>query len=288
MKKIISFVLVAIVILALVAMTACTKSEPIKVYEDYELTSEGYAFCVTKGHTDLLNQANQMLSDLEQNGELDKIINSFFDGTSDFVYENPVSTVPTDKSKYLVVATNATFPPFEYVQGNKFTGIDIQLASILAERMNKILFVYDMDFDSVVVSIQEGDEANIGMAGLTVTEDRKQKVDFTTQYYQSAQVLITLASDTTFDGCKSAEDIIAKLKEQPKSYTIGTQSGTTGYMFSMGNEGFEYEGFTNLTTKGYPSGALAVQDLANGRINAVIIDKQPAIMMAESMNKRAK
>ena len=81
------------------------------------------------------------------------------------------------------------------------------------------------------------------------------------------------------------DDIIAKLNEQSVDFKVGTQNGTTGYMFTAGDEGFGYDGFKNLTTNGYTTGALAVLDLANGTVNAVIIDKQPAIMIAESTNK---
>ena len=88
-----------------------------------------------------------------------------------------------------------------------------------------------------------------------------------------------------FADCKSADDIIAKLKEQSSSFNVGTQNGTTGYMFSAGNEDFGYDGFKNLSTKGYTTGALAVLDLANSKIDAVILDKQPAIMIAKSTNK---
>lgn len=145
-------------------------------------------------------------------------------------------------------------------------------------------FQNDMEFDSVITSVKEG-MADIGMAGMTVNEERLKTIDFTTEYYESAQVLIVREDDTVFADCKSADDITAKLSAQAKSFTVGTQNGTTGFMFTAGDEGFGYDGFKNLTTKGYTTGALAVLDLANGVVDAVIIDKQPAIMIAESTNK---
>ena len=75
------------------------------------------------------------------------------------------------------------------------------------------------------------------------------------------------------------------MAQKGKDYKIGTQNGTTGYMYSAGDEGFGYDGFKNLTTKGFTTGALAMQDLRNGKINAVILDKQPTIMITNSMNK---
>ncbi|MBQ7365109.1 MAG: transporter substrate-binding domain-containing protein [Clostridia bacterium] len=288
MKKTLSIILCLAMLLTTVAVFAScgdTKSK-VKVFTEYELTAEKYAFAVAKENTALKDAANELLAELKANGELEKIINSFFDGSATFAYENPIANPPTGDARddYLVVATNAYFPPFEYYEGVKLTGVDMKIASLLAEKLDKTLYIYDMEFDSVITSVKEG-MADIGMAGMTVNEERLKTIDFTTEYYESAQVLIVREDDTVFADCKSADDITAKLSAQAKTFTVGTQNGTTGYMFTAGDEGFGYDGFKNLTTKGYTTGALAVLDLANGVVDAVIIDKQPAIMIAESTNK---
>ncbi len=284
MKKIIALVLACLMLVCCFAACGDKKSK-VKVYTEYELTAESYAFAIAKGNTELMTAANALLSDLAASGELEKIINSFFDGTADFKYENPLSEAPKGDAKndYLVVATNAYFPPFEYYDGNKLTGIDMKIASLLAEKLGKTLYINDMEFDSVITSVKNG-ESDIGMAGMTVNEERQQVIDFTATYYESAQVLIVRENDKVFADCKSTDDIIAKLKEQDTSFKVGTQKGTTGYMYSAGDEGFGYDGYKNLTTKDYTTGALAVLDLANNNIDAVILDKQPAIMIAESTN----
>lgn len=290
MKKIITIVIALTMMLgclsALASCTVASAKSDVKVYTEYELTAEKYAFAIAKENAELMTAANELLTSLKDSGELDNIINSFFDGSAEFVYENTVSSVPTgaERDNYLVVATNAYFPPFEYYEGNKLTGVDMKIAALLAEKLEKTLFIYDMEFDSVVVSVKNG-TADIGMAGMTVNEERKKSVDFTTEYYESAQVLIVREDDEVFANCKSADDIIAKLSEQTSKFKVGTQNGTTGYMFSAGDEGFGYDGFKNLDTKGYTTGALAVLDLSNGQIDAVILDKQPAIMIANSINK---
>lgn len=289
MKKVMAILMALLLTAAmLLSFGACTgkEAEKVKVLTEYELTAESYAFAVAKGNTELKNAANALLAELKENGKFDEILSSYFDGTATFTYENTVSAIPkgNDRDKYLVVATNAFFPPFEYYEGNKLSGIDIELASLLAEKLDKTLYVADMEFDSVITSVTSG-ESDIGMAGMTVNAERLEKVDFTDEYYESAQVLITLESDETFKDVKSADDIVAILKEQSKSFIVGTQNGTTGYMYSNGDESFGYDGFTNLTTNGYTAGALAVQDLVNGKVNAVIIDKQPAIMIAKSFNE---
>lgn len=222
----------------------------------------------------LKDTVNGILTDMEESGELDTLINSYFDGTATFTYENPASS-----DDCFIVATNAYFPPFEYYEGNKFKGIDIEIASIIAKELNKTLYILDMEFDSIVNSVKSG-ESDIGMAGMTVNEERLKQVDFTTGYYESAQVITVAADNTEFDG-KTAEEIGEILLGKGKDFIIGAQNGTTGYMFSAGDEGFGYDGFPNLTVNGYTTGALAMQDLANGRIDAVILDMQPSLMIAD-------
>lgn len=288
MKKILAIVLAAILLMGVAtSLASCgAKKNQVVVYKEYELTTEKYAFAVAKENTALKTAANELLADLSANGELEKIINSFFDGTATFVYENPVSSVPTgaDRDNYLVVATNAYFPPFEYYEGSKLTGVDMKIASLLAEKLNKTLFIYDMEFSSVITSVKNG-ESDIGMAGMTVNAERLKTIDFTTEYYESAQVLVVREDDKVFADCKSAEDIVNVLSKQNKEFKVGTQNATTGYMFTAGNADFGYDGFANLTTNGYTTGALAILDLANEKVDAVILDKQPAIMIAESTNK---
>lgn len=283
MKKLLTLIMATVLGIACVfGLTACGKDK-VKVYTDYELTAESYAFAIKKGNTDLKNTVDGLLNEMIANGELDKVINSFFDGSATFEYENPVSSTPTDHDKYFIVATNAYFPPFEYYNGNKLTGVDMKIASLIAEKLEKTLYILDEEFNSLISSVQNG-EADIAMAGMTVTETRKQQVDFSVEYYKSAQVLMVLENDTTFADCKSAEDIENVLKAQGSNFIVGTQNGTTGYMYSAGDEDFGYDGFKNLKTSPYKTGALAAKDLQNGKINAVIIDKQPAIMIADSLN----
>ncbi len=288
MKKTLAILLcLAMLATSVFVLASCgNEKSKVKVYTEYELTAEKYAFAVAKENTALKEVANALLAELKESGELNNIINSFFDGSAEFVYENPVSSVPTGDARenYLVVATNAYFPPFEYYEGAKLTGVDMKIASLLAEKLGKTLYIHDMEFDSIIASVKEG-MADIGMAGMTITETRLETVDFTTEYYESAQVLVVREDDTVFASCKNADEIVETLGKQSKDFIIGTQNGTTGYMYSAGDVDFGYDGFKNATTKGYTTGALAILDLANGKVNAVILDKQPAIMIAESTNK---
>ncbi len=284
MKKLIAMTLAAVAAFATIGFASCGSKEEdknIKVMKDILLTEEDYAFAIAKENTALLNEVNTLLATWTDDGSLDALINSYFDGTATFTYENKSST-PAEGD--FVMATNAYFPPFESVEGSAFKGVDVEIAYKLATAMNKTLFVYDMEFDSIISSVKNG-ESDIGMAGMTVTDTRLEQVNFATPYYSSAQVISVLASDTTFDNCKTAAEVEAILASKGSDYKIGTQNGTTGFMYSKGDADFGYDGFPNVTTQGYTTGALAMKDLQNGKLNAVILDLQPSLMIAASMNK---
>ncbi len=276
MKKLFTLFIALLFIFPNVACGA--KPERVKV-KNVSLTEEAYAFAINKNNDDLKEKVDTYLNKIRENGELEEIINSFFDGTNHFAFSNPSS-----KEGCLVVATNAYFPPFEYYNGNKLTGIDILLANNIAKELGKKLYVEDMDFSAIIPSIQKGN-CDIGMAGLTVNEERLKTVNFSNTYYNSSQVLIIRESDTTFDNCSTAEEITQVLKAQNIRYMIGAQNGTSGYMYARGDSGFGYEGFFNLTTIGFTTGTLAIRDLSNGKLNAVILDLEPALSIVNSINK---
>ena len=274
-----------------------TSAAKVKVV-DIELSSEEYAFGVDKKQPELKEKCNELLKEMKSSGELEEISNHFF-GDGEPV---AVTSAKQDNSKdQLVVATNAEFAPFEYKEGDKFYGIDMEIAKLLADKLGKELVIVDMAFDAVLLSVQQ-QKADIGMAGLTVTEERAKQVDFSDPYYNAAQKIICKADDKTFDNCKTKEDVdkilqgfdksvliggqngvAALLAKTEKSDKIGVQAGTTGQYYVEGSSDF---GFTklNATWKGYANGSLAVQDLINGGINYVIIDAAPATAITNAIN----
>ena len=255
-----------------------TSAAKVKVV-DIELSSEEYAFGVDKKQPELKEKCNELLKEMKSSGELEEISNHFF-GDGEPV---AVTSAKQDNSKdQLVVATNAEFAPFEYKEGDKFYGIDMEIAKLLADKLGKELVIVDMAFDAVLLSVQQ-QKADIGMAGLTVTEERAKQVDFSDPYYNAAQKIICKADDKTFDNCKTKEDVDKILQGFDKSVLIGGQNGTTGQYYVEGSSDF---GFTNLnaTWKGYANGSLAVQDLINGGINYVIIDAAPATAITNAIN----
>lgn len=287
MKKISKILVIALVVATLagacVAFAACDDNGGADVAKviNYKLTEEQYAFCVNKNDTELLNQVNTFMSAIKADGTFDTIINKYFgDGTP-----SPVSSASSGTANALVVATNAAFEPFEYTEGNYYYGVDMEIAQLLAEYLGRPLVINNMDFDSVITSV-EGGQADIGMAGLTITPSRQEQVTFADPYYEASQVVVAKADDSTFDNCSSAEDVVAILEGFGSDVVIGYQNGTTGGFYVNGDEDWGFDGLT-ATGRGYRNASLAIQDMINGNIDYVIVDEAPASKIVEQMNSLA-
>ena len=292
MKKILAALLtVATVITCAFAFTACDKkgggaTEKIKMV-DVDLSSEQYAFIVKKEDSELLNTVNGILDAkaTEIQAIMDKYLNATEDQLATFG-SNSIKTSSTDSANELVVATNIDFAPFEYYNGNKIAGIDIEIAQLIANEMGKTLVVEHMDFDAVVTAVQTIDKYDIGMAALTISEDRKQMVNFTKPYFDTTQVVVVKADDTTFDACSDKDAMLQKLASlSGAAAKCGGQAGTTGQQFVKGNEALEFAGFKNLDFSGYDSPALAVQSMLDGNISFIIVDKAVAQTLLKNVNK---
>ena len=279
MKKFLSVFLTAA--LAVSMLAGCgSKGETVtaKVI-DIDLTNEEYAFGVDKNQPELLEKTNEFIAKIKSDGTLDEICKKYFsDGEPEAVKS---ATLDTSKDQ-LVVATNAAFEPFEYTKGDDYYGIDMEIAQLLADELGKELVIQNMDFDAVCLSVSQ-QKCDIAMAGLTINEEREGYVTFTDSYYSASQRLIVPSNVTTFDDCKTADDVAAKLAETKSSDQIGVQQGTTGQYYIEGSEDW---GFPGLPAKcvTYKSGSLAVQDMLNGNIQYVIIDAAPASAITEAIN----
>lgn len=170
--------------------------------------------------------------------------------------------VTTVTDGILTMGTNATFPPYEYYDGDEIVGIDAEIAAKLAEKLGLTLEIVDMDFSSIITAVQTG-KIDVGVAGMTVTEERLQNVDFTTSYATGVQVVI-VKEDSEI---ATVDDLEGKL--------IGVQEGTTGHIYCSDDYGEE-----NVIA--YNNGATAVQALQQGKVDCVVIDKQPAISFVEA------
>jgi ABC-type amino acid transport substrate-binding protein len=292
MKKILAALLtVATIITCAFAFTACDKkgggaTEKIKMV-DVDLSSEQYAFIVKKEDSELLNTVNDILDAkaTEIQAIMDKYLNATEDQLATFGSNN-IKTSATDGANELVVATNIDFAPFEYYNGNKIAGIDIEIAQLIADEMGKTLVVEHMDFDAVVTSVQTKDIYDIGMAALTISADRAEMVNFTNPYFDTTQVVVVKADDNTFDACSDKDAMLQKLSSlSGAAAKCGGQAGTTGQQFVKGNEALGFDGFKNLDFNGYDSPALAVQSMLDGNISFIIVDKAVAQTLLKNVNK---
>ena len=253
--------------------------EAVKVI-NIPLTEEEYAFGVDKNQPELLTQVNEFIAKIKSDGTFDAICNNYFgDGTPE-----PVASAELDPSKdQLVVATNAGFEPFEFMKGDQYYGIDMEIAALLAKELGKELVISNMEFEAVCLSVGQS-KADIAMAGLTIKEDRKEYVTFSDKYYDAAQVVIAKGSDKTFDDCKTADEVAAILSGLSSDKKIGVQTGTTGQFYVEGDPDWGFEGYA-VECVGYKSGSLAVQDMLNGNIDLVIIDEAPAHSIVKAINE---
>jgi len=189
-----------------------------------------------------------------------------------------------DKETELVMATNAAFPPYEYVDGGEYYGIDVEIAKEIAKRLNKTLRIEDIEFDSIIGGIESG-KYDMALAGLTVTAERQKSVSFSDSYANGVQVMI-VRKDSAYTSIDDffnydAEGNPVSLKKT--DVKIGVQKTTTGDIYASSDvTGW---GFNDLKEDGstetervtrYNNGADAVEALKTGKVDVVIIDNEPA------------
>ena len=168
-----------------------------------------------------------------------------------------------EEAKVLVMGTNAAFPPYEMVDENgAIIGIDAEIAAAVAEKMGMTLEIKDMAFDSLITAVSSG-AVDVVLAGMTVTEERMEAVNFSDSYATGIQVVIV----TEGSEIATIDDLAGK--------KIGVQTGTTGDIYCSGDYGEE-------AIARYDNGAIAVQALQNGQVDCVVIDNEPAKAFVEA------
>ena len=176
----------------------------------------------------------------------------------------------------IIVGTSADYPPFEYVEDGKIVGFDIELITSLLEELGYTVEVQDIGFDSLIPSLVN-DKIDLIAAAMTITSDREEQIDFSDPYYNSDQsILIQTDSDLTIDEDEDLSNLI-----------IGAQTGTTGELWVIDN----LINITNATMtddklKRYDTYTLAVLDLDNGNVNAIILDNPVAESFAKDEDRR--
>ena len=287
--KILSVLLALVIVIGCFAACGGKKGEETQTSQrvkviDIALTEEFYAFGVDKTQPELLAKVNEFIAKIKGDGTFDAICAAYFgDGEKKGV--TSVAEDPSRPDEQLVVATNAAFEPFEYKVGDKYYGIDMEIAALLAEYLGQELVIKDMEFDAVCMTVGQ-QKCDIAMAGLTINEERKEYVEFSTSYYTANQKLVVRGDDTTFDNCKTVEDVEAILKSYDSSKKAGFQNGTTGNWYVVGDADWGFDGL-KVEAKGYSNGSLAIQDLINKNIDFVVIDADPAVFITKAINEVA-
>ena len=175
------------------------------------------------------------------------------------------ATLNTVTEGKLTMATNAYFPPYEYYEGDKIIGIDAEIAEAIAKELGLELVISDMQFDSIITSVKEG-SADFGLAGMTITPERLEEVDFSISYASGVQSIIVKEGSSI----TAVDDLYA----DGAAYKVGVQLGTTGDIYATDDFG------SDLVTQ-YTNGNEAVVALLGGDIDCVIIDNEPAKAFVE-------
>ena len=207
------------------------------------LMAASLAACGKANETQTSNAASESASDGKDESKSD--------GTAQ------IKTVEAGK---LTLATNAEFPPYEYHDGDKIVGIDMDIADAIAKKLGLEVQIEDIAFDSVILEVTSG-KADIGLAGISATDERKQSVDFSDTYTTSKQLII-VKDDSPIKGSKDLE-----------GKTVGVQTGTTGDILASD--------IKDVKPERYDKGMDAVQALSQGKVDAVIIDSEVAKKFVE-------
>lgn len=288
MKKIISISLAAIMLVSLVFCFASCGGEQTEyvAVDAVDLLQEDFGIAVKKGDSAMKEAVDAVINEWVANGTMQKYIDYYTD-LSD--YEMGAKDTAPDagdlktswsfgESGVITVYTESGFAPFEFMSGEKIIGVDIAIMSEVAERQGKSIKVEDVLFDTIPTCVKTAEGDAVGAAGLTINDERKEAVDFSAVYFSSTLVVVS-AKENSF----SKVSDLAGLR-------VGVQEGTSGDLIVSAAKGdghtYENEDGEIVTVKAaisevkqYKQYSLAFQDLKNGRIDAIVMDKLPALTM---------
>lgn len=290
MKKItkisISVLLIATVVGACFALVACNDdSSNLVAVAATDLLQEDFGIAVTKGNTSLMSAVNQVVDEWLANGKMNQYMDYYSalaaeeNGGETAVAPDGLQTSWDfgSASEVVTMYTESGFAPYEFVKGTSVVGLDVAIMSQVALNMGKKLEVKDVMFDVIATNVAQASGDAVGAAGITINDERKQVVDFSHVY--SSSTLVVVSKDGQF---KSVKDLAGK--------SVGVQEGTSGDLIisAAKGAGYVYENedgnevvvkAEGATVKQYKQYALALQDLKNGRIDAILMDKLPAELM---------
>ena len=267
MKKLMTLILALAMVLSL---AACGGGKTTLKILETEYAVEDYAICVAKENEELLGQLNEALAALKADGTAQKIVDKYISGVEhDLAFQQDA-----EGKEELIMATNANFPPYEYYENDQVVGTDAEMAPAIADYLDMKLTIVDTEFGSIIGGVQTG-KYDMGMAGMTITEDRLESVNFTDSYATGVQVVIVPEDSPITD--------LDVLLDPEADYKVGVQQDTTGdiYMSDTAENG----GVGEDRVVRYKAGADAIQALITGKVDCVVIDQEPAKNFVETNNK---
>ena len=274
MKK---FITLLLAVLMVASLAACGSKEPAPAADgsaaaepaaagvqlkilDSKYVTEDYAIAVAKENTDLLDSINTALTALIDNGTVAQVVDYYVSGEGELpAFQQDVAA----DAEVLTMGTNAAFPPYEFYENETIVGIDAVIAGLIADQLGMKLDIQDMDFDAIIPAVVSG-KIDMGMAGMTVTDERLQSVSFSESYATGVQVVIVPEGSPIEN-----VDQLFSLIDEGEDVQIGTQNATTGFIYASDDFGEDH-------VQAFNKGADAVQALVTGKLTCVIIDNEPA------------
>ncbi len=196
----------------------------------------------------------------------------------------------------IIVQTNAFFAPFEYYEGTDIKGVDVEIMNQVGEKMGKKVEFVNVEFSAIIDNVKAGEVCDAGAAGITITDERKEKVDFSIPYYTSVQYVIFKANDSSIK-TKTVDGVEYIVWEALAGKKLGTQTDTTGWIYTDGeinatkDNDYGYDGVlygTQTELKNYDTAQLAADAITANAIDAVIIDELPAQYIVSKSNNALK
>ena len=291
MKKIISLTLVAVMLVCSIACFAsCGSNKEYVAIDATDLLQEDFGIATKKGDTAMLNAVNEVVNEWVADGTMDKYLD-YYTKLADYnagAGEKPeagdlkVNWNFGDKGT-ITVYTDSGFAPFEFLSGRDIIGVDIAIMSEVAERQGKKIEIEDVSFNAIPLSVKNASGDAVGAAGLTITDARKEVVDFSDVYYSSTLVIVS-AKENSFDSMADLAGLKVGVQESTSGDLISTKADSKdGYSYTVENDAGEEETVVVKVdlkeVSRYKQYSLAFMDLKNGSIDAIVMDKLPALRM---------
>lgn len=293
MKKIISLVLV--VLMLAMALTACGKKNSDFVATDAsDLLKEDFGIAVKKGNTELLNAVNKVIDEWVEDGTMTKYVDYYtaladYEAGADGVEKPEAGELKTSwdfgsATEVVTVYTESGFAPFEFISNGSVIGVDMAIMSQVAVNMGKKLEIKDVAFDTIPTCVDQSTGDAVGAAGMTISDERKETVDFSNIYYSSTLVIVSAKKDA-ISSVKDLDGLKVAVQEGTSGDLIISAAKTAdGYQYEVENDDETVETVkvtvsSKTDVSRYKQYALALEDLKSGRVDAILMDKLPANTM---------